>query len=266
MHVAVHLVPIMSHIGVMRLGPRRFGLPCIRTLWMPSHAGRVQLIRFVPVLRVGFQRVDDGRKRVAERMFWLPPQQVPGTGDIKDVVSIGIIDHPLLDESVMAKDFFLDPRAQFRHALWNAHCRPFLAVDPAMDDVLNLGVAQRFGLADKYRRLALEVSATRDSLLDRLGQIFKMQCRLRSAQHARIQMRRHAVLIHAGNLLGEKGGMPLVVVDPGKPQEYNRNVATVLAQYLFRIGFRLGVRPGWSERARFVDTYARQRFGLVYKH
>ena len=79
-------------------------------------------------------------------------------------------------------------------------------------------------------------------------------------------MRRHAVLIDAGNLFGEKGGMPLVVVDPGKPQEHNRNVATVLAQYLLGVGFRLGVRPGWSERARFVDTYARQRFGLVYKH
>ena len=181
-------------------------------------------------------------------------------------MGVGVIDHPLLDEAFMAKDFFLDPRAQFRHALWNAHCRPFLAVDLAMDDVLYLGIAQRFGLADKYRQIVLEVSATRDSLLDRLDQIFKMQCRLCSAQHPRIQMRRHAMLIDTGNLFGEKGGMPLVVVDPGKPQEHNRNVATVLAQYLFRIGLRLRVRPGRSKRTGFVDTYARQRFGLVYKH
>ena len=78
-HVAVHLVPIMRDIGVLRLRSRRFGLLCVRTLWMPGHAGRVQLVRFVPVLRVGFQRVDDDRKCVAERVLWLPPQQVPGT-------------------------------------------------------------------------------------------------------------------------------------------------------------------------------------------
>ena len=265
-HVAVHLVPIMRYIGVLRLRSRRFGLRCIRTLWMPGHAGRVQLVRFVPVLRVGLQRVDDGRKRFAERVLWFPPQQFPGAGDIENVVSVCVIDHPLLDESVMTEDFFLDPRAQFRHAFWNAHCRPFLAVDLAMNDVLYLGIAQRFGLADKYRHLALEVSAMSDSLLDRLGQIVKMQCRLRSAKHPRIQMRRHAMLIDTGNLFGEKGGVPLVVVNPRNPQEYNRNVATVLAQYLFRIGLRLRVRPGRSKRTGFVDTYARQRFGLVYKH
>ena len=79
-------------------------------------------------------------------------------------------------------------------------------------------------------------------------------------------MRRHAVLIHAGNLFGEKGGVPLVVVNPGKPQEYNRNIATVSAQCLFRIGLRLRVRPGWSKRTGFVDTLVGQRFGLVNKH
>ena len=135
-----------------------------------------------------------------------------------------------------------------------------------MNDVLNLGVSKRFGLSDKYRHLALEVSAMSDSLLDRLGQIVKMQCRLRSAKHPRIQMRRHAMLIDTGNLFGEKGGVPLVVVNPRKSQEYNRNFATVLAQHLFRIGLRLRVRPGRSKWTGFVDTLVGQLFGLVNKH
>ena len=55
-----------------------------------------------------------------------------------------------------------------------------------------------------------------------------MQRGLRSAQHAGVQMRRRTVLVDAGDLLDEKGGVPHVIVHPGEPQKYQRDVATAL--------------------------------------
>src|SRR3989337_3778019 len=119
-------------------------------------------------------------------MFRLPAEQLASAVNVEDVVIVAGLDHPGLDEAVLLEDFFLEPGARPGDRLRNADGGPFLAVERAADNVLNLFIAERLRLAAPPRQLRRKVATPFDQPGDRFGEIVEVDEGLVRAEHARI--------------------------------------------------------------------------------
>src|SRR5207245_4566703 len=83
------------------------------------------------------------------RSLRVPAQHPSRTPDVDGKVVVGEVNHPGLDERLLARHMVLEPRSGLGERLWNRPRLPVLAVDEAGEGTLKLVVAQRFRLADQ---------------------------------------------------------------------------------------------------------------------
>src|SRR3546814_14254056 len=73
-------------------------------------------------------RSNDGRKRLAQIVLRLPPEQRPCARDVEAIVVVAAVDHPRLAEVVATECFVLQNDPCFCERLRDTDCLPALAV------------------------------------------------------------------------------------------------------------------------------------------
>src|SRR3546814_9684630 len=73
-----------------------------------SHLGGIELVGLVPADRVGPERGDDLGQRIVKPVPRFPAEPRTDAGDVDCIMIVGAVDHPGLDERVLAEHLILD--------------------------------------------------------------------------------------------------------------------------------------------------------------
>ena len=126
-------------------------------------------------------------------------------GDVEVVVVAGPVDHPRLDERILAEGNLLaHPRTDLRHQRGDLERRPFLAVQLAPDDVLQIAVPERLGLPDQHFVVVREVAAALDDSRERLDRVIEMDERLTQSRIRWIEVTGGPFAVDAFDLVGDR--------------------------------------------------------------
>jgi hypothetical protein len=213
----------------------------------------------VPTERIGLERRHHLRQRLAQRALRLPSEQLAGARDVERIVVVRAIDHPRLDERLLAGEVIQHPGARLRQRrqrggdLDGLHR---LAVDQPRERVLELVVAQRLRLAEQQRELRWQLRASLDDPFDGVDEIVHVQESLAVRRRARVEPTGEVALADALDLLRQRDRVTEIVVDAGDAQQHGRNVAALVTNELLGPDLRCRIRPGRLDRPILVDELA----------
>ena len=206
------------------VGPRRRRLDLV-----VGDPGRIKPVGLIPGERVGLQPGDNGWQALAKAVFRGPAQMGPRRSQIEFVVVPGDVDHPGPDETVLVEDGGFRPGSGPGGGLGNGEGFPCLVMDQPTQIALDFVIGHHIGLAEQDRKDLGKIGASIDHPLDGGHQIIEVQGGLAGGQTARIDPRAGPLLVDAGDLLGQEGGVTAVVIDAGRPQEDGGNLAAFFA-------------------------------------
>ncbi len=141
---------------------------------------------------------------------------------------VGAFDHPWFDERILLEHFAFDPRTGARHRLRNLPRLPILVMNQPAKQALQLAETECLWLTEQQRRFGWHILAALDNSQQCVGQIIEMEERLPSREIAGINMADEPALINARDLMGEKGRMAEVVIDPGGTHEHGGNASPLV--------------------------------------
>jgi len=227
--------------------------------------GGIELVVFIPIRRIGLERVDHRWQRCQQRMARRPAQERPGAADVELIVIIGDLDHPGADEGIVRKHLVLDPGPCLDQGLGQGHDRPGLSMHEFSDAPLQRLVAWRLGLPEKKGDLGRQILPPVHDTLDRVDQVFEMQRRLAVRRIAGEEIARGLALVDAGDLLGKESGTAALVIDASRAQDHDRNRVALRSKQPFRLDLGLRIGPFGLERPVLRDRPSRSR-GSVDEH
>src|SRR5262249_50089605 len=181
---------------------------------------------------IGFERSDDLRQRVAQRMLRLPAEQLVGAADVDGIVVVGDVNHPRANEGILAENIVLNPCAGLGENLRNSPCLPRLAANKAADLGLQNAIAHDLRLPEQQGELRGELLAPLDQPRYGVSQIIKMQEGLPGPQVTWIEMAGRIFLVNSGDLIGEKGVAAKVVVDARRTNIDDRDRTVLLVNQM----------------------------------
>lgn len=127
------------------------------------------------------------------------------------------------------------------------------AVDQIADAQLHLMIGGGLLLADQEGGFVGQCGATVDCPHDGVDEIVAVQIWLPVGDVAREQIGGRPPLKDSGDLLGDEGRPAILVIDAGKAEDGNLDVATVLVEQRRGVDLGLGIGPAWVDRRLFVD-------------
>ena len=216
------------------------------------HPRAVQPVGFIPLIGIIFQLLQHARHVLPQTVLRGPVELCFGLRQIQLIVIAGNIHHPRANEGIFAEDPVFCPSPQFRRLSRNVPCHPILVVQLTRNQPLQFAEGDGFRLPQQNGKDIRQGLAAIDNTFNGIEQVVEVQERLPACEVPRVDLSAHPFLVDARDLLSEKGGMALIVVNPGRSQENEFLVSLLLMQHRFCADFRGAVGKFGIERRVFV--------------
>jgi len=186
-----------------------------------------------------------------------PLEHGAGARDVERVVVVGPVDHPRLDEGILAWHHPLNPGANLGDRPRDIVRFPGIAVQQPRKRVLQFVVAEGLRFTDQDRNLSWHLSATFYGVLDGVDRIVQMNERLAVRGFARIEVASELPFVDALDLVRQRRRVTEIVVNAGKSQDHGGDVAALRTDEGFSADLRFRIGPGRTDWPVLGQEFAR---------